>query len=70
MSYAAKWCRTEGLVQELTPEDVEVLKKLLWNWARMLANKHGSMLRGPMAKELMKPMLNVIQKGIDQEVYQ
>jgi hypothetical protein len=69
MGYHAKWCGTEGEVEDLTEEDVVALKKMLWNWARM-QSENGRWKDQFILKQLMQPMLNVMQKGMEGRWFQ
>lgn len=71
MGYHPKHCRTDGLEHDLGAEEIEHLKFLLWNWARMLAEQNPQWIKDPMvARKLIEPMLNLMQKGIDRRDYQ
>lgn len=65
----AKWCGTEDLKQDLDAADLEMLKRLLWNWARM-QSENGKWRDPFITKQLMQPMINVMQKGMDGRLYQ
>lgn len=64
----ASFCGVEHLVIDLTEEQIGVLKLLLWNWARMTAGKyHGDSF---VTKQLLQPMISVMQKGVEGRQFQ